>query len=131
MSLVRKIFQAIKETIHTHRAPKWAAEPIRRVANIVVSLTATAGILLVAATQWTSQVPPKYRDTVTAWIAGATVVIGVLAKWAGEIARSKVFAPATVANEIQKTKAAALAVANNETFDAGAHGITYPGDISK
>ncbi len=127
MSLFRKIFRAIKKTIRDHRAPKWVAEPVRRIANYVVALTVAAGAVLVAATAFTDAVPSKYRDQFSAFIVAATAVVAVVAKVAGEIARSKVFAPATYA----AAAAAATAVANGQTLVPASIVITDPSTISK
>lgn len=115
MTLIGKIWAAIVETIQTHRAPKWLAEPVRRIANYVVGLTVVIGGLLVAATQFTHLVPAKYQDDFTAFLAVSTVVIATAAKIAGEIARSKVFAPATVAQIEAGVTAAVQAVANADS----------------
>lgn len=113
MTLIAKIWSAIVETVKTHRAPGWASEPVRRIANYVVGLTVTLGALLIAGTQLTHYVPAKYQGTVTAWIAALTVVSGVVAKVAGAVARSKVFAPATVAGIVAANNIA-LAVTVND-----------------
>jgi hypothetical protein len=125
MTLISKIWSAIVTTIQTHRAPKWAAEPVRRIANYVVGLTVTAGALLVAATQFTHYVPAKYQGTVTAWVAAATVVVGAVAKVAGEIARSKVFAPATVARIAAANGSKVAVRVNNDTVEVDPN--TIPG----
>lgn len=104
MTLIGKIWSAVLETIKTHRAPKWVAEPVRRIANYVAGLAVTVGALLVAGTQLTHVVPAQYQDKFTVFLAAATAAVAVAAKVAGEIARSKVFAPLTV----EKIKAAAL-----------------------
>lgn len=96
MTLVKKIAVAVVQTIRDHRAPQWAAEPVRKIANRVAGFTVTVTALTVAAVQFTSFVPAKYRDQVTAVVAGIGGVNVVIAKWAGAVARSKVFSPATV-----------------------------------
>jgi hypothetical protein len=105
VSLVRKLVKAVRQTIRDHRAPKWVAEPVRRVANYVVALTVVAGAALALATSQANLVPEKYRVEFLAFVASATVVTATVAKVAGEVARSKVFAPATVDRIVQGAKA--------------------------
>lgn len=104
MKLVAKILGAVVQTIRDHRAPQWAAEPVRKVANRVVGVTVLVTGVLASAALLTDVVPAKYRDQVAAVVAGIGVTNAVIAKYAGRVARSKVFSPATMEKEIARAQ---------------------------
>jgi hypothetical protein len=118
MSLLRKILQAVVQTIRDHRAPRWAAEPIRSIANRVVSVAAVIAALLVVANEHTDLVPARYRTEASAALAAVAAVLAVVTKVAAEIARSKVFSPATHEAELAET---ATTVAEAKAADPETH----------
>ena len=93
---LKKIYRAVVEIIHEDRAPKWVAEPVHRIANYVVGLTVTATAGLAAVANFTNIVPAKYQAEFSGFLVTAGAVVTAVAKWTGEIARNKVFAPDTV-----------------------------------
>ncbi len=107
MSLAGKIVAAVVQTIRDHRAPQWAAEPVRKIANRVVAVTVLLTGVLAAAAQLTTVIPAKYRDQMTAVVAGIGAANAVIAKWAGNVARNKVFSPATHERDVEVAKAEA------------------------
>lgn len=97
MSLIKQVFAAVNSTIKTHRAPRWAAEPVRAVANRAMGITATITGVLVVANQMSSALPASYRDKASTVLAGFGAFVVVVSKVAAEVARSKVISPATAA----------------------------------
>jgi hypothetical protein len=104
VSLAKKVVAAVVQTIRDHRAPQWFAEPVRTIANRVVGVTVLVTGVLASAALLTDVVPEQYRDQVAAVVAGIGAVNVVIAKWAGEIARNKVFSPATHIAEVNTAR---------------------------
>jgi hypothetical protein len=99
MKLLKAIYQAVVQTIKTHRAPVWVDEPVLAVANRATALlTALTGAAAVV-NQFSTLVPAKYRDAVLLGLGSFYSVSAVATRVIAKITRSKVFSPATVGHD--------------------------------
>lgn len=84
------------------------AEPVRKIANIVVGITTAITAIIVMANQWLDILPANQKAKVSAILVTVGVIVGVVSRVAAEFQRNAVYAPDTHMEESNLAQSAVL-----------------------